>query len=75
MTNLEGTFTDISGTKNVHYSTGGTEVNILLCIPIQMKNIFKGSKETPLREIRYPNFGLKLFLLKLGNFRFSNVRL
>jgi hypothetical protein len=23
MTNLEGTFTDISGTKNVHYSTGG----------------------------------------------------
>jgi hypothetical protein len=27
---------------------------------------FKGSKETPLREIRYPNFGLKLFLLKLA---------
>jgi hypothetical protein len=41
MTNLEGTFTDISGWHKMFIiALVVLEVNILLCILIQMKNIF-----------------------------------
>jgi hypothetical protein len=34
-----------------------------------MKNIFKGSKETPLREIRYPTeFWSEIISSKIGQF-------
>ncbi|WP_040473655.1 hypothetical protein [Flavobacterium frigoris] len=71
MTNLEGTFTDISGWhKNVHYSTGGTRSKYIALHPdTNEEYFFKGSKETPLREIRYPTeFWSEIVSSKIGQF-------
>jgi hypothetical protein len=71
MTNLEATFTDISGWhKNVHYSTGGTRSKYIALHPeTNEEYFFKGSKETPLREIRYPTeFWSEIVSSKIGQF-------
>jgi hypothetical protein len=71
MTNLEATFTDISGWhKNVHYSTGGTRSKYIALHPeTNEEYFFKGSKETPLREIRYPTeFWSEIISSKIGQF-------
>lgn len=71
MTNLEATFTDISGWhKNVHYSTGGTRSKYIALHPdTNEEYFFKGSKETPLGEIRYPTeFWSEIISSKIGQF-------
>jgi hypothetical protein len=71
MTNLEATFTDISGWhKNVHYSTGGTRSKYIALHPdTNEEYFFKGSKETPSREIRYPTeFWSEIVSSKIGQF-------
>jgi hypothetical protein len=71
MTNLEATFTDISGWhKNVHYSTGGTRSKYIALHPeTNDEYFFKGSKETPSREIRYPTeFWSEIISSKIGQF-------
>jgi hypothetical protein len=71
MTNLEATFTDISDWhKNVHYSTGGTRSKYIALNPETNKEyFFKGSKETPNGEIRYPTeFWSEIVSSKIGQF-------
>lgn len=71
MTNLEATFTDISSWhKNVHYSTGGTRSKYIALHPdTNEEYFFKGSKETPLGEIRYPTeFWSEIVSSKIGQF-------
>lgn len=71
MSNFEATFTDISGWhKNVHYSTGGTRSKYIAIHPYTNEEyFFKGSKETPLREIRYPTeFWSEIVSSKIGQF-------
>jgi hypothetical protein len=71
MTNLKATFTDISGWhKNVHYSTGGTRSKYIALHPeTNEEYFFKGSKETPTREIRYPTeFWSEIVSSKIGQF-------
>jgi len=71
MANLEAAFTDISGWhKNVHYSTGGTRSKYIALHPeTNEEYFFKGSKETPLREIRYPTeFWSEIVSSKIGQF-------
>lgn len=71
MTNLEATFTDISNWhKNVHYSTGGTRSKYIALHPeTNDEYFFKGSKETPTREIRYPTeFWSEIVASKIGQF-------
>jgi hypothetical protein len=71
MTNLEATFTDISGWhKNVHYSTGGTRSKYIALHPDSNEEyFFKGSKETPNGEIRYPTeFWSEIVSSKIGQF-------
>lgn len=71
MTDLEATFTDISGWhKNVHYSTGGTRSKyIALNSENNEEYFFKGSKETPNGEIRYPTeFWSEIVSSKIGQF-------
>lgn len=71
MTNFEATFTDISGWyKNVHYSTGGTRSKYIALHPYTNEEyFFKGSKETPLGEIRYPTeFWSEIVSSKIGQF-------
>ncbi|MEE1899020.1 hypothetical protein V1389_11770 [Flavobacterium rakeshii] len=67
---IEATFTDISNwDKKHHYSTGGTRSKYIAVHP--EKNIdyfFKGSKETPLGEIRYETeFWSEIVSSKIGN--------
>jgi hypothetical protein len=69
MTNLEATFTDISNWhKNVQYSTGGTRSKYIAQHPETYEEyFFKGSKETPLGEIRYPTeFWSEIISSKIG---------
>ena len=56
MSNLEATFTDISGWhKNVHYSTGGTRSKYIALNPDTNEEFFfKGSKEKGPRTSRCP---------------------
>lgn len=71
MANLEATFTDISDWhKNVHYSTGGTRSKYIALHPdTNQEYFFKGSKETSLREIRYPaEFWSEIVSSKIGQF-------
>jgi hypothetical protein len=71
MSNLETTFTDISGWhKNVHYSTGGTRSKYIALHPdMNEEYFFKGSKETPQGEIRYPTeFWSEIVSSKIGQF-------
>ena len=71
MANLEATFTDISGWhKNVHYSTGGTRSKYIALHPdTNEEYFFKGSKETPQGEIRYPTeFWSEIVSSKIGQF-------
>ena len=71
MTNLEATFTDISGWHiNVHYSTGGTRSKYIALDPeTNEKYFFKGSKETSFGEIRYPTeFWSEIISSKIGQF-------
>ena len=71
MSNLKATFTDISGWhKNVHYSTGGTRSKYIALHPeTNEEYFFKGSKETPLGEIRYPTeFWSEIVSSKIGEF-------
>ncbi|WP_310558493.1 hypothetical protein [Flavobacterium sp.] len=71
MSNLETTFTDISGWhKNVHYSTGGTRSKYIALHPdTNEEYFFKGSKETPQGEIRYPTeFWSEIVSSKIGQF-------
>jgi hypothetical protein len=71
MTNLEATFTDISNWyKNVHYSTGGTRSKYIALHPeTNEEYFFKGSKETPQGEIRYPTeFWSEIISSKIGQF-------
>lgn len=68
---LEATFKDISGWhKNVHYSTGGTRSKYIALHPdTNEEYFFKGSKETPTREIRYPTeFWSEIVSSKIGQF-------
>jgi hypothetical protein len=71
MTNSGATFTDISGWhKNVHYSTGGTRSKYIALHPdTNEEYFFKGSKETPQGEIRYPTeFWSEIVSSKIGQF-------
>lgn len=71
MSPFEATYTDISGWhKNVHYSTGGTRSKYIALHPdTNEEYFFKGSKETPLREIRYPTeFWSEIISSKIGQF-------
>jgi len=71
MTNLETTFTDISGWhKNVHYSTGGSRSKYITLHPDTSEEyFFKGSKETPFGEIRFPTeFWSEIVSSKIGQF-------
>jgi hypothetical protein len=71
MTNLEASFTDISDWyKNVHYSTGGTRSKYIALHPeTNVEYFFKGSKETPQGEIRYPTeFWSEIISSKIGQF-------
>ncbi|WP_310554800.1 hypothetical protein [Flavobacterium sp.] len=71
MSNLEATFTDISDWhKNVHYSTGGSRSKYITLHPVTNEEyFFKGSKETPSREIRYPTeFWSEIVSSKIGQF-------
>jgi hypothetical protein len=69
MTNLEATFTNISNWhKNVQYSTGGTRSKYIAQHPDTYEEyFFKGSKETPLGEIRFPTeFWSEIVSSKMG---------
>jgi hypothetical protein len=69
MINLETTFTDISDwQKNVHYSTGGTRSKYIALHPdTNEEYFFKGSKETPIGEIRYSTeFWSEIVSSKIG---------
>ncbi|MFV5696860.1 hypothetical protein ACM55H_00700 [Flavobacterium sp. ZT3R17] len=71
MTNLEATFTDISGWhKNVHYSTGGSRSKYIALHPeTNEEYFFKGSKETPAGEIKFPmEFWSEIVSSKIGQF-------
>lgn len=71
MINLEVTFTDISSWhKNVHLNTGGTRSKYIALHPdTNEEYFFKGSKETPSREIRYPaEFWSEIVSSKVGRF-------
>ncbi len=69
MTNLEATFTDISGWhKNVHYSTGGSRSKYIALHPnTNEEYFFKGSKETLKGEIKFPmEFWSEIVSSKIG---------
>ena len=69
MTKFEATFTDISTWyKNVHYNTGGTRNKYIAMNPQSNEEFFfKGSKETPEGEIRYPTeFWSEIVSSKIG---------
>jgi hypothetical protein len=69
MDNFEATFTDISDWEQiVHYSTGGTRSKYITVHPITNEEyFFKGSKETPNGEIRYPTeFWSEIVSSKIG---------
>ena len=70
MTNLETTFTDISGWhKNVHYSTGGTRSKKIVINPITNgEYFFKGSKINKINgETLYPTeFWSEIVSSKIG---------
>jgi hypothetical protein len=71
MNQFEATFTDISDWhKNVHYSTGGTRSKYIALEPETNEEFFfKGSKETPKGEIRYPTeFWSEIISSKIGQF-------
>ncbi len=66
---IETTFTDISDwQKNYHYSTGGTRSKYIAVEPeTNTDYFFKGSKETPEGEIRYPTeFWSEIISSKIG---------
>lgn len=71
MNNYEATFTEItSWQKNIHYSTGGTRSKYIALHPENNEEyFFKGSKETPNGEIRYPTeFWSEIVSSKIGHF-------
>ena len=71
MNNLVVTYTEITNwQKNVHYSTGGTRSKyIALNLENNEEYFFKGSKETPKGEIRYPTeFWSEIVSSKIGQF-------
>ena len=71
MNNFEATFTDITDWhKNVHYSTGGTRSKYITLHPeTNEEYFFKGSKETPNGEIRYPTeFWSEIVSSKIGQY-------
>lgn len=71
MIQFEATFTDISNWhKNEFYSTGGTRSKYIALHPeTNEEYFFKGSKETSLREIRYPTeFWSEIVSSKIGQF-------
>ncbi|WP_432222705.1 hypothetical protein ACRASX_05620 [Flavobacterium sp. TMP13] len=64
-------FTNISEWhKNIHYSTGGTRSKYITLNPDNNEEyFFKGSKETALREIRYPTeFWSEIISSKIGQY-------
>ncbi|PZO30080.1 MAG: hypothetical protein DCF13_04535 [Flavobacteriaceae bacterium] len=71
MNKFEATYTEITDwQKNVHYSTGGTRSKYIALNPdTNEEYFFKGSKETPLGEIRYPTeFWSEIVSSKIGQF-------
>lgn len=65
----KATFTDISEwQRNFHYSTGGTRSKMIVIKPDTYDEyFFKGSKETPNGEIRYPTeFWSEIVSSKIG---------
>lgn len=71
MNNFKAIFTEISDwQKNVHYSTGGTRSKYIALDPQNNEEyFFKGSKETPAGEIRYPTeFWSEIVSSKIGQF-------
>lgn len=69
MSSSKVSFTDISDwQKNIHYSTGGTRSKYIALHPeTNEEYFFKGSKETPTGEIRYPNeFWSEIISSKVG---------
>jgi len=67
----EASFTDISEwQKNYHYSTGGTRSKYIAVHPENNTDyFFKGSKETPEGDIRYPTeFWSEIVSSKIGKF-------
>jgi hypothetical protein len=70
MNNFEATYTEITfWQKNVHYSTGGTRSKYIALHPDENNEeyFFKGSKETPDGEIRYPTeFWSEIVSSKIG---------
>lgn len=71
MSNFKAIFTEISDwQKNVHYSTGGTRSKYIALDPQNNEEFFfKGSKETPAGEIRYPTeFWSEIVSSKIGQF-------
>lgn len=71
MDNFEATFTEITNwQKNVHYSTGGTRSKYIALNPESNEEyFFKGCKETPNGEIRYPTeFWSEIVSSKIGQF-------
>lgn len=71
MNNFEATYTEITNwQKNVHYSTGGTRSKYIALDPENIEEyFFKGSKETPNGEIRYPTeFWSEIVSSKIGQF-------
>lgn len=69
MTNLEATFTNISGWhKNIHYSTGGSRSKYIALHPdTNDEYFFKGSKETFTGEIKFPmEFWSEIVSSKIG---------
>jgi hypothetical protein len=71
MNNFEPTYTEITyWQKNVHYSTGGTRSKYIALNPsTNDEYFFKGSKETPNGEIRYPTeFWSEIVSSKIGQF-------
>jgi hypothetical protein len=70
MNNFIATYTEITDwQKNVHYSTGGTRSKYIALNPDNEEYFFKGSKETPNGEIRYPTeFWSEIVSSKIGQF-------
>lgn len=71
MNDFEATYTEITNwQKNVHYSTGGTRSKYIALNPENFQEyFFKGSKETPFGEIRYPTeFWSEIVASKIGQF-------
>lgn len=71
MNNFQATYTEITyWQKNVHYSTGGTRSKYIALNPdTNEEYFFKGSKETPNGEIRYPTeFWSEIVSSKIGQF-------